>query len=477
MRLLARWPRKTGTRISPRTTRAALVALAVLAVLAVLAAANASGEDPASGRGSVEPSSEEVAELPQAGRDGSASGGPGGEHGQDAGESGAGQHTEPNERGQRDTAEPPRRVTIAGAGDILPHTPVIERAAQYGQETGAEYDFRPMFEEVAPVLRAADLAICHVETPLSADNADVFGGGDRRAPSTGFPLFTAPWQLAEGIADAGFDGCSTAHNHSMDAGQDGVVDTIDALEAAGVAPAGTARAEAEQGAPAFHQVADVDVAHLSYTYGTNVAIPEDKPWMVDLIDVDTILADAEAARAEGAELVVVSLHHGLEYQVEPSDNQRARTDELLESDAVDLLLGHHAHVVQPIGRFHDKVAVHGLGNLLSNMLPDRTGVRTQDGVIVAVDFVEDRDERGRFSVEEVAYVPTWVDRGTHVIVDVGTHLDGGDVAGDRRAQLEASWERTVEAITTDGAEQWGVEPMSGLDFVESRPQEVDVSAP
>jgi poly-gamma-glutamate capsule biosynthesis protein CapA/YwtB (metallophosphatase superfamily) len=366
--------------------------------------------------------------------------------------------------GAEPAAEPPRRLTIAATGDILPHTAVIRRAAGYGAEIGESYDFRPMFAEIAPILGAADLAICHLEVPLSADNTDVFGGGDRRT-ARGAPLFTSPWELASAIGDAGFDACSTAHNHSSDAGVEGIVATLDALEGAGVVPAGTYRLPDEVDVPVLHDVRGVTVAHLSATYGLNVPLPQERSWMVDVIDVDTIVADAEAARDAGAEFVVVSLHHGLEYQIEPSDHQRARSDELLASGAIDLLLGHHAHVVQPIERLHDRVAVHGLGNLLSNMDPAVTGPPTQDGVIVLLEVTEDA-EMGSFGVTDVSYVPTWVDRDTHVVVDVGAAVETGDLDDQRRAELEASWDRTVAGITLEGADEWGVTPLDGPTWLE-----------
>jgi hypothetical protein len=403
---------------------------------------------------------------------------------------------EPDHAGAPDATDraeaPPRSFTIAAAGDILPHTAVIESAAAAASDGGggggdggggggADYDFRPMFAQVAPVFRAADLAVCHLEAPLSADNRDVFGGGDRRTPD-GAPRFLAPFQLADAIVDAGFDACSTAHNHSSDAGPTGIRDTIELLEDAGVVPAGTAATPDEAGTARLHEVEGVTVAHLAATYGLNEPLPDDEAWMVDDIDVEELVGAAGDARQQGAEFVVVSLHHGLDYQIEPSTNQRERTDALLASDEIDLLLGHHAHVVQPIERVHDKVAVHGLGNLLSNMHPDITGPETQDGVIVALEVVEDVDgetdgdtdgetDGARFSVEEVAYVPTRVERDRHEIVDVGAALAtetfrGEPLDDDHRAELEASWDRTVEAITLEGADAWGVVPRSGPELLE-----------
>jgi poly-gamma-glutamate capsule biosynthesis protein CapA/YwtB (metallophosphatase superfamily) len=369
--------------------------------------------------------------------------------------------------GSEDAPTEPRAFTIAAAGDILPHMAVIESAARYGEDhDGADHDFRPMFAEVAPWFLAADLAVCHLEAPLSGDNQDVVGGGEHRLPS-GAPRFNAPFELADAIADAGFDTCSTAHNHSSDAGPRGIIDTIDRLEHVGVVPVGTAAEPQDAQSAHLHEVEGVTVAHLAATYGLNDPLPDDQAWMVDEIDPEWIVDEAASARADGADFVIVSLHHGLDYQVEPSDNQRERADVLLGSGEIDLLIGHHAHVVQPIERVHDRVTVHGLGNLLSNMHPRVTGPRTQDGVIVTIEVVEEPGSDG-FVVGDVAYVPTWVDRDTHEIVDVGATLASGERHGeplteDRRAELEASWARTVDAITSEGADDWGVAP------VETRP--------
>ena len=356
----------------------------------------------------------------------------------------------------------PREFTIAMTGDILPHGAVIESAAANAADADADHDFRPMFAQVAPLLGSADLAVCHLEAPLSGDNQDVVGGGDDRLPS-GAPRFNAPFELADAIADAGFDTCSTAHNHSSDAGPQGIIDTIDHLERVGVVPVGTAAEPQDARSAHMHDVEGVTVAHVAATYGLNDPLPDDQAWMVDRIDPEWILDEAASARDDGADVVIVSLHHGIEYQVEPSDNQRERTEVLLGSDDVDLLIGHHAHVVQPIERVNDKVTVHGLGNLLSNMHPDVTGPRTQDGVVVTVEFVEDPDRDG-FEADAVTYVPTWVDRDDHEIVDVGATLADDDLRGDpldddRRAELEASWDRTVDAITREGADEWGAVPL------------------
>jgi poly-gamma-glutamate capsule biosynthesis protein CapA/YwtB (metallophosphatase superfamily) len=364
-------------------------------------------------------------------------------------------------------APEPRRFTIAAVGDVMAHMGVVESAAEHGRAAGDEYDFAPMFAEIAPIIRAADLAFCNLETTLSPDNVDVYGGRDRRTAS-GAPLFHTPWQLARSLRDAGFDVCSTANNHTTDAGIAGVRSTLDLLAAHDIAPVGTWQDEQRAGSPTWLDVADVRVALLAATYGLNLPLEPDDAWMVEVIDLDRLLDQAAQARADGAEFVIVSLHHGVEYQVPISDNQRLRTDTLLASDDVDLLLGHHAHVVQAIERVGDKVAVHGMGNIVSDMKDWETGPDTEDGVVVLLEVVE-QEGADRFVVEAVAVVPTWVDRADgHRIRDVGAALATDDLSSDQREALERSSARTMEAIDRKDASRWGVEATSGTNWFEGR---------
>ena len=116
--------------------------------------------------------------------------------------------------------------------------------------------------------------------------------------------------MAGAIAAAGWDTCSTAGNHALDGGWDGVVGTLDVLDDAGPGHAGTARS-AEERFPTLYEVNGVLVGHISYSFSTNgIPVPQDRPWAVNLIDADAILSDAAWARDHGAEFTVVSLHWG-----------------------------------------------------------------------------------------------------------------------------------------------------------------------
>jgi hypothetical protein len=291
------------------------------------------------------------------------------------------------------TAFVPRRFVVSATGDLLLHTKVIDnaRANAAAAGTGA-FDFRPMFAEIAPLISAADLALCHMEVPLSADNSVI----------ADYPIFSAPREIADAVVAAGYDGCSTASNHSLDQGERGVRDTLQVFDEAGLGQAGMARSAEESQRIRRYDANGVSVAHLSYTYGLN-GMPLPEPWMANLIDIDRILADAARARTEGAEVVLVSMHWGNEYQHEPSPVQVEQAQALLASPAIDAILGDHVHVVQPIDWIGGKPVVFGMGNSLSNQTdpPNR-----RDGIIVHLNFIETAP--GVFVAERVAYTPTWV---------------------------------------------------------------------
>ncbi len=291
---------------------------------------------------------------------------------------------------------PPHRISIAMSGDVLLHSGLWETAAANAADRGrAGYDFDPVLADMRPFIRAADLAICHLETPLASP------GG----PFESYPVFNVPPQVVPALVRVGYDACTTASNHSLDQGLDGVLRTLDRLEEAGVAHAGTAASRRDARSPTILDVDGVSVALLSYTYGTNgFPIPAEAPWSVPLIDVPAMLAKAHQARAEGADIVLVALHAGTEYQTSPNEQQLAVFDALSRSDDIDLVYGHHAHVPQPFDRLHGTWVVYGLGNFVAQQLtsiPD-----TYRGVTARFTFVEQPD--GSYEARRPRFVPTLI---------------------------------------------------------------------
>jgi hypothetical protein len=330
--------------------------------------------------------------------------------------------------------EPERRsFTMAFTGDVLIHGGVRSAAASHGAGSGREFDFRPVLEPIRPIIEGVDWAVCHLEVNLAADNQGL----------SGYPRFKAPRELAGDLADVGYDACSTASNHSLDYGASGAVETIDVMEEAGLRHTGTARTAEEEWSSRWFRIAGTSVAHLSYAYGFNgLAVPPEAPWTVRQIEAAMILDDAARAREEGADLVVVSLHWGAEYQHEPDPLQERLAPELIGSPNIDLLIGHHAHVVQRIDLIGGEWVVYGLGNLVSN----QTGLARRDELLVMA-AVEERPDGG-FGVAALHAVPLHLDTDTMTVYPSGPALRPGDVADDLAAQLDASYRRVQEVLET-----------------------------
>lgn len=333
--------------------------------------------------------------------------------------------------------DPPlRSITLAFTGDTLIHSPLNGGALANGG--GVTYDYAPMFADVQPILSAVDLAVCHLETPVAPPG---------EALST-FPRFGVPAQITDGLASAGYDRCSTASNHSMDRGARGIDATVNALEAAGLDQSGMARTPEEALQDVF-TAGGIAIAHLSYTYGYNgLPTPKGESWRSNLIDPARIIADALDARARGAQVVIVSLHWGAEGLPSVSAEQRRIAEQLTASGQIDLIVGHHVHVIQPIEQINGRWVVFGMGNFLSNM---PTGDKwpypqhTQDGMIVELTIQELRG--GGFTVSTPEVHPTWVDRDRGwVIRPVAEELADPNTPDWLRPLLEGSWARTAGVV-------------------------------
>lgn len=338
------------------------------------------------------------------------------------------------------------RLSVVAAGDVLPHLPVLRSA-----RTADGYDFSRVLGPLDPWVRGADLALCHLEVPVAPAGS---------APS-GYPVFGAPAALVDGLAAQGWDGCSTASNHAVDQGPAGVAATLDALDAARLGHVGTARSATEADAAQLYRVVregrTVTVAHLAATYGTNgMPVPADQPWSVQLVDADDVVRRATAARDAGADLVLVSLHWGTEYRTAPTGTQRAVARRLADSGVVDLVIGHHAHVPQPVEQLAGGPGgagmwvAYGLGNYVSNQDEACCDAATASGLLLTADVVAPAVDAatgvpaGPARVAGVRWTPITVDRRgghqVHALVDVpqGTATLSGRQVADRGALVRGA---------------------------------------
>lgn len=336
----------------------------------------------------------------------------------------------------------PRTLTVIGAGDVLVHPPVWQQARADARAEGRDgLDFDPIFAGVKPAVSGADLAICHLETPLAPADG----------PYQGWPRFAAPPQVLTAVRHAGFDDCSTASNHSYDQGTEGVDRTLDDLDAAGLHHSGTARSAAEAATPDLIDVDGVRVADLAYTFGLNdgITLPAGKPWLVNTTDVSTILHAAHRARQRGAQIVILSLHWGTEYQQAPTGLQIKQAHQLLASPDVDLILGCHAHVVQPFEKIDGKWVIYGMGNEIARH--DDPVPASRAGVMPKVTFT--RSSAGHWRVTSVEAIPTWVDIDPKIrLVDLPAALAGDHLTTNQRATYEGEYKVVARTVRSRGAD-------------------------
>ena len=335
----------------------------------------------------------------------------------------------------------PQVITFAFTGDVLSHTPLINQAkrtaiANSTAELQLDYDFRPMFLDIKPLISGVDIAVCHLETPIAPEGQKL---------ST-FPLFGVPKEITTAIADSGFDRCSTASNHTYDRGNDGIDATVNALLAAGLDESGMARTP-EEIEPRIFTVKGIKISHLSYTFSYNgLIMPDETQWRSAIINTQRILRDAQRARELGSQATIVSMHWGTEKDSNTNSMQTSIADELTTSGLVDLIVGHHAHVVQPTNQVNGVWVMYGLGNVLSNLPTDeRWPINSQDAVIATTALTI--SSSGKAVFEKPVMHPTWVDK-THgwVIRDVQKSLQSTTTSQGLARELELSLGRTTQVL-------------------------------
>ncbi|MET9390307.1 CapA family protein [Streptomyces sp. NPDC006624] len=334
----------------------------------------------------------------------------------------------------------PRGFTLVASGDVLPHSTIIDRARFDAGGTG--YDFRPMLAGIRPVVSRADIALCHMETVYGAN-------GDY----TGYPTFKSPPEIARALAGTGYDGCSTASNHTLDDGADGIRRTLDALDRAGVRHAGSARTEEEARTVTVLRAGRAEVAHLAYTYDTNgIPLPEGQPWAVNLIDEGRILADARAARRAGADVVVVSMHWGTEWQDAPDERQLTLARSLTAAQSagrpdIDLVLGTHAHVPQAYEKVNGTWVIYGMGDQIAGEMTNHQGAKDPRGnqsTLGRFTFSPPARPGGRWQVTKAEFVPQFFDVDAGRVVNLNKAIAGG-------AGVQAVRDRIRDVVLSRGA--------------------------
>ena len=303
----------------------------------------------------------------------------------------------PADKPQADALKEETRVSITAVGDFVMHMPLVNAAYKSEQ---SKYDFKPMFSGVEKYLAGADFTLANLETRLA---------GPERGYS-GYPKFNTPAELAGDMKALGIDMVTTANNHSMDMGKDGIITTIDNLDRAGLLHIGTYRSQEERDQPFTVDIKGIRLGFLNYTQSTNgIPVPASSPYLANTIERAQILKDIANLKDRKPDLIIACIHFGTEYLQEPNEFQRTLTRELFEQ-GVDMVLGSHVHVLQPMeaqkisidGREKDCFVIYSMGNFISNQR-----WRYSDcGVILNLNIIKTPSDGVK--IAEAGYIPVWV---------------------------------------------------------------------
>lgn len=291
-------------------------------------------------------------------------------------------------------------LTLSAVGDLVMHIPIVNSA----RKPDGSFDFRPVFSNIRPYLSRADLAVAVLETQLDAPGK----------PYSGYPCFNTPGAIADAILWSGIDLVFLAHNHSLDQGIPGVGQSLGYLDQIGLPYTGC-RSNPKEPRYRIIEKNRIKLAFFSYTTITNgIQPPKGKEWTVNILDYKQIAEDITKAKMAGADGIVFALHTGIEYQREPSPEQIEIIEKLLAL-GVDIVLGSHVHVIQPIevgtiksmvpGRYRTYFVAYSLGNFLSNQR-----WRYSDcGLMVSIKLAKEPAWPG-IRIDSVSYLPLWVYR-------------------------------------------------------------------
>ena len=374
------------------------------------------------------------------------------------------------------TTEPPpphitSTATIRSAGDVLIHVPIYTAA-----KTAEGYNFDNVFTYTESLIDDCDYFVANLETTLA-------GTGK---PYSGFPRFNSPDAIVASLKKAGVDCLLTANNHTFDKNGEGVLRTQRIVKEAGLDYTGTRETEDDK-KHLIAKVNDINFGIICYTYETPSAegrkalngllVDTATAPLINSFDPDSpeefykdLKVQLKKMDKKGADVTVVYLHWGEEYTLAPNKEQKAIAQKLCDM-GVDVIIGGHPHVVQPVDlltstdKKHKTVCVYSLGNVLSNQRRAYMGLKTghtEDGLTFEMTFSKYSD--GKVVFESVKSIPTWVHvyssggKKVYNIVPLSKNMDnkaeklGLDKTTDGLSQAKASYERTM-ALVKEGTDK------------------------
>lgn len=285
-------------------------------------------------------------------------------------------------------------TTLAAVGDILIHSPLYKDA-----RTKEGYNFKPMFEQVKDYISQAHVAVANQETMI---------GGTNIGLST-YPSFNSPYEVGDALKAAGIDMVTIANNHTLDRGIPAITNAIDHWNEIDMPYTGSFSSENDRNKIRTIESNGITLSFLAYTYGTNgIPIPDDKDYLVNMIDLPLMKQDIQKAK-KMSDVVVVSLHFGNQYEQLPNNRQKKLVKQLA-NEGVNIIIGHHPHVLQPFewveGNSGSKTFVaYSLGNFLSG----QDGIYKNIGGILQLQIEKTGlVDRSEITIKQPRFIPTWV---------------------------------------------------------------------
>lgn len=248
-------------------------------------------------------------------------------------------------------------VNLLAVGDNLIHSGIYKS----GMKDDGTYNYDHLYQYVKDDIQAADLAIINQETIFIADHNNL----------SSYPCFGSPVEIGDAAADAGFDIVTHATNHVFDKGVQGITDTLNfwQTEHPEITVLGIHGSQADADTIQIVTRNGIRMAMLNYTYGMNgFTLPEDQPYLVDLLDKDKVAADIQRAKSM-SDVVIFFMHNGTEYVYEPDESSKQWVNFLLEQ-GVDIAIDSHPHVLEPYTKLtradgHEMVVYYSMGNFIS----------------------------------------------------------------------------------------------------------------
>lgn len=307
-------------------------------------------------------------------------------------------------------------ASIVAVGDIIVHEDQLK--AQFNEVTG-QYNFDNNFKYVKSHIQSADIALANLETTLAG----------KENKYTGYPLFNSPSSIVDAVKNCGFDILSTINNHTIDRGSAGVFSTLAEIQKRDLKAIGT-RENSDNKPYIIEEVKGIKLGIISYSYETPrkgnsktlnaIDIPEDLTKLLNTFsyeyleqDLNKIKVQIDEMKSRGAEAIIFFIHWGNEYEREPNEYQKNIANTLCDY-GVDIIIGSHPHVIQPIEFITSEktgkrsLVVYSMGNFISNQQYERTNNRyTEDGIIVKIQLKKDSSSK-EVTISGVSYIPTWV---------------------------------------------------------------------